>query len=69
MIVDALTKGISLMVTAIRNFKDNVLALLTEEEARTLRGIAERHALRREMDAEVDQKGRRWDRNGQEVSS
>lgn len=67
MIADVLTKGLNVMLTSIRNLKTDVLALLTEEERRTLRGIAERHALRREMDAEVDGQGSRWDRNGQEV--
>lgn len=68
MIVDAMMRGTSAMVRAIRNLKENVLALLTEEERHTLRMIAERHAIRREMDAEVDGQGGRWDRNGQEVN-
>jgi hypothetical protein len=55
------------MTSRILRLKDDFLALLTEEEHRTLRGIAARYALRREMDAEVDGQGRRWDRNGQEV--
>lgn len=67
MIVDALTRGTTIMVLAIRRLKDDFIAFLTEEERRTLRGIAERHAIRREMDAEVDGQGSRYDRHGQEV--
>lgn len=47
----------------------SVLALLTEEEEQKMRVVAERYAMRREMDAEVDGQGRRWDSHGQEVNS
>lgn len=69
MIVDALTKGTTAVVLTIRRLKEDFVALFKAEENRNLRGIAERHALRREMDAEVDGQGRRWDSHGQEVSS
>lgn len=69
MIADVLTRGLNVMLSLIRSLKGDLLSLFTEEERIKVRGIAERHALRREMDAEVDGQGRRWDSHGQEVSS
>jgi hypothetical protein len=51
----------------IRTLKEHFLAVLKAEEDATIRKIAHRYALRREMDAEIDQQGRRWDTHGQEV--
>ena len=48
-------------------FKNRLLAALNHDEAETIRKIAERYRHRREMDAEVDKQGNRWDRFGQEV--
>ena len=55
------------MSRIIRGLREHFLALLSAEEDATIRKIAHRYELRREMDAEIDQQGRRWDAHGQEV--
>ena len=55
------------MMERLVTFRNRILAALTHVETETLRKIAERYRHRRDMDAEVDRRGNRWDRFGQEV--